>query len=189
MKSRRTLTSFGILALCLMAAPGLYAQRGRSGGAGGGIGGGGLRGNSSTGGIGRPADAGNRSGDAPGKPDKPEAKGQEKKGASSTSDNKIAEQISKNPQTVKNVQGLLPTGMTLEAASAGFKNRGQFIAALHVSKNLNIPFADLKTKMTGDNSESLGKSIHALKPGLTPEEVKSETKKAEKQAKDTEKTT
>ena len=41
--------------------------------------------------------------------------------------------------------------MTLDQASKGFKNQGQFIAALHVSRNLNIPFADLKTAMTGIN--------------------------------------
>ncbi len=39
--------------------------------------------------------------------------------------------------------------MTLNQASKGFKNQGQFIAALHVSQNLGIPFADLKTAMTG----------------------------------------
>jgi len=39
--------------------------------------------------------------------------------------------------------------MTLNEASKGFKNQGQFIAALHVSQNLGIPFADLKTAMTG----------------------------------------
>ena len=39
--------------------------------------------------------------------------------------------------------------MTLDQASLGFKNQGQFIAALHVSQNLGIPFADLKTAMTG----------------------------------------
>jgi hypothetical protein len=44
---------------------------------------------------------------------------------------------------------MLPAGMTLNEASKGFKNQGQFIAALHVSQNLGIPFADLKTAMTG----------------------------------------
>jgi len=44
---------------------------------------------------------------------------------------------------------MLPKGMTLNEASKGFKNQGQFIAALHVSQNLGIPFADLKTAMTG----------------------------------------
>src|SRR5439155_26462097 len=39
--------------------------------------------------------------------------------------------------------------LTLQAASAGFKNQGQFIAALHVSHNLNIPFDQLKAKLTG----------------------------------------
>jgi hypothetical protein len=39
--------------------------------------------------------------------------------------------------------------MSLNQASKGFKNQGQFIAALHVSQNLGISFADLKTAMTG----------------------------------------
>ena len=39
---------------------------------------------------------------------------------------------------------LLPQGMDLKTAESGFKNRGQFIAALHVSENLNIPFDQLK---------------------------------------------
>jgi len=75
----------------------------------------------------------------------------------------------------------------------GFKNQGQFIAALHVSQNLGIPFADLKTAMTGirpvttttttgghtttgsstggTTTESapllsLGQAIHKLRPGV-----------------------
>jgi len=47
------------------------------------------------------------------------------------------------------VTGLLPKDMSLDQASLGYKNQGQFIAALHVSRNLNIPYADLKTAMTG----------------------------------------
>lgn len=47
------------------------------------------------------------------------------------------------------MNALLPAGMTLNQASLGFKNQGQFVAALHVSRSLGIPFADLKTAMTG----------------------------------------
>jgi len=59
---------------------------------------------------------------------------------------------------------MLPSGMTLNTASRGFKNQGQFIAALHVSRNLHIPFVDLKRAMTGPNAMSLGQAIHTLRP-------------------------
>ena len=61
---------------------------------------------------------------------------------------------------------MLPQGMTLATASNGFRNQGQFIAALHVSQNLNIPFTDLKQAMTGPNPMSLGQWIHKLRPSV-----------------------
>ena len=63
--------------------------------------------------------------------------------------NPIAQKIQSNHGLQPKMSALLPTGMTLNQASLGFKNQGQFIAALHVSRNLGIPFADLKTAMTG----------------------------------------
>jgi hypothetical protein len=54
--------------------------------------------------------------------------------------------------------------MTVETAAAGFKNQGQFIAALHVSRNLGIPFVDLKAAMTGPAHDSLGQAIQSLRP-------------------------
>jgi len=73
---------------------------------------------------------------------------------------------------------MLPKDMTLNQASLGFKNQGQFIAALHVSQNLKIPFAQLKTAMTGidptlppgtttqqpTTTLSLGQAIQKLRP-------------------------
>jgi hypothetical protein len=50
---------------------------------------------------------------------------------------------------------------TLARAAIEFRNEGQFIAALHISPNLNIPFDQLKAKMTGDPSMSPGKAIDA----------------------------
>jgi len=47
--------------------------------------------------------------------------------------------------------------MTLNRASSGFRNQGQFIAAVHVSQNLGIPFADLRAAMLG-----------LPRPGTTP---------------------
>jgi len=77
-------------------------------------------------------------------------------------------------------KGLLPSGTDLKDACDGFKNLGQCVAAIHVSHNLDIPFACMKANMTGTppaagttcpsgtgtskNKMSLGKSIQALSP-------------------------
>jgi hypothetical protein len=74
--------------------------------------------------------------------------------------------IENNPALASRLLALLPSGTSLESAAAGFKNQGQFIAALHVSRNLNIPFADLKAAMTGKPHESLGRAIQELRPGV-----------------------
>jgi len=91
----------------------------------------------------------------------------------------ISQRIDRNPQLASRLQALLPAGMTLDQAAAGFKNQGQFIAALHVAHNLDIPFTDLKTDMTGPNHDSLGKAIHALKPTV---DATAEAKKANSEA-------
>jgi hypothetical protein len=69
------------------------------------------------------------------------------------------------------VKAGLPANTDLNAATAGFKNFGQFVAAVNVSNNLGIPFADLKSRMTGITmtgeatgapTSSLGQAIHQL---------------------------
>jgi hypothetical protein len=79
--------------------------------------------------------------------------------------NPIAQKISSHPQKAAKVQALLPAGMTLNQASKGFKNQGQFLAALHASKNLDIPFVQLRAEMTGRDQTSLGAAIRELKHG------------------------
>jgi hypothetical protein len=71
--------------------------------------------------------------------------------------------------------------MSLESAAQGFRNQGQFIAALHVSKNVGIPFDQLKTEMTGSNHRSLGQAIETLKPNA---DATKEVKTAEDEAKE-----
>ena len=73
----------------------------------------------------------------------------------------------------------MPPGTDLQAAASGFKNLGQFVAAVHVSHNLGIPFDQLKAKMQGPPTESLGKAIHELKPDA---DAKAQTKTAESEA-------
>jgi hypothetical protein len=79
-------------------------------------------------------------------------------------DRTIAASIAKDPRLEARVKAMLPAGMTLEQASEGFRNQGQFIAALQASKNLDINFADLKAEMTGDPPLTLGQAIEKLKP-------------------------
>jgi hypothetical protein len=88
--------------------------------------------------------------------------------------------LSQNTKLASKLQSLLPAGTDLTAASSGFKNLGQFVAAVHVSHNLGIPFDQLKAKMIGPPTESLGKAIQALKPDANS---KTETQKASEQAK------
>lgn len=76
--------------------------------------------------------------------------------------------------------GITVPGRNLQTACAGFKNLGQCVAALHVSKNLGIPFSDLQAKMTGAKPESLGKAIQDL--GGANVNAKGEAKKGNKQA-------
>jgi hypothetical protein len=99
--------------------------------------------------------------------------------------NPIASKIASKPNLNTKLTGMLPidplTGrtMTLNKASLGFKNQGQFVAALHVSQNLGIPFTELKSHMvtitpgapgtlpTATQTGSLGQAIQASKTSTT----------------------
>jgi hypothetical protein len=91
----------------------------------------------------------------------------------------VSDLLSQNTKLASKLQSLLPAGTDLTAASSGFKNLGQFVAAVHVSNNLGIPFDQLKTTMIGPPKESLGQAIHILKPAANS---KTETQKATTQA-------
>ena len=104
----------------------------------------------------------------------------------------------KNAKLEARLLPLLPAGITVHDAAQGFKNWGQFVAAVHVSNNLGIPFADLKTRMTGITPGtipgstvqtapmSLGQAIQSYKGAtatetglLSPTRINNEVKKAE----------
>jgi len=72
----------------------------------------------------------------------------------------FGERIERNPQLASRVHALLPPGVDLKTAAEGFKNEGQFLAALHASKNLNISFGLIRSKVIGH--KSLGQAIHEL---------------------------
>jgi hypothetical protein len=108
---------------------------------------------------------------------------------STTTLNPIAQKLQGKPLGDR-IQQMLPKNTTLDAASAGFKNQGQFIAAVHVSQNLGIPFTQLKATMLGTstttatnttstNPMSLGQAIQRLRPTVN---AGAEVERAETQA-------
>ena len=105
-----------------------------------------------------------------------------------TPNNPVAEKLSTKTSILNRVKTTLPANTDLNAATSGFKNFGQFVAAVNVSKNLGIPFADLKAAMTGTTLTgqptkqpvaSLGQAIRQLKGDVDPT---SEAQKASAQA-------
>src|SRR5580704_4407906 len=93
-------------------------------------------------------------------------------------------------------QGVLPAKADAKSACENFKALDECVAALHASKNEGLDFNCLKSNLTGvqtsadmssckgpagDKAMTLSKAIHAMKPDA---DAKTETKTAEKQAKD-----
>jgi hypothetical protein len=87
-----------------------------------------------------------------------------------------APQLAKHPKLAAKLLPLLPPGTNPTVAAAGFKNAGQFVAAVHVSNNLGIPFDLLKARMTGPRPMSLGQAIAELRPTVS---VDREVRRAE----------
>jgi hypothetical protein len=99
---------------------------------------------------------------------------------------RVANAFDRNPYLSAMLKPLVPPQSTLTQAAAGFKNQRQFIAALHLSKNLIIPFDQIKIRATGNHRMSLSDSIRDIRPSLTKNLAKAEVNKAEQQAKDDE---
>jgi hypothetical protein len=166
MKTCKALMMVMVLTLACSLA---FAQHGRSGGAGGAASPAGM-GSTMSPERGAPSTStGDRgmSGDHANAPASPRVDGKQSPD----------DVLSKNTKLSSNLDKLLPEGMTAQQACSGFKNLGQCVAAIHVSHNLDIPFNDLKSKVTG--GDDLGKAIQGLKPDA---DAKAETKKAKKQA-------
>ena len=95
----------------------------------------------------------------------------------------IAQKISSHPQLAAKLKPMLPPNITLDQAASGFKNQGQFIAALHVSQNLGLSFTELKTHMV-DEHLSLGQSIQAAKTTTDTQTATTAARRAEQEADD-----
>ncbi len=93
----------------------------------------------------------------------------------------VSDQLARNANLMSRLKALsiFPADADLTKEAAQFRNLGQFVAAAHVSQNLEIPWAAMKAKMIGDHPVSLGKAIEQLKPQA---DSKTEASKAEKEA-------
>ena len=173
----------GALVMLFVGSAPLFAQKPHGGGAGG-------AGNSGATGAamhGASGDHGNSAGNSA---------TTEGKGAAASSPTTVLTKNTKLDAHLTSLlqsKGLLAKGTDLKDACTGFKNLGQCVAAMHVSHNLNVPFACLSADMTGTapatgstcpsgtgtSKMSLGKSIQALSPNAS---AKTEEKSATKQA-------
>jgi hypothetical protein len=84
---------------------------------------------------------------------------------------------SEAPEPNTRLAAAVPAGMSAQQACAGFKGVRQCATALHAAQNLDIVFADLKSKLTA--GERLTAAVKELKPGV---DAKAEVQKAEQQA-------
>ena len=71
---------------------------------------------------------------------------------------KVQQKLQRNTNLASKLQGRLPAGTDLMTAADGFRNLGQFVAAVNVSNNLGLSFTELKTDMV-TNGMSLGQAI------------------------------
>jgi hypothetical protein len=91
--------------------------------------------------------------------------------------------LQQNSKLSSNLAGILGVSQSqLSSDASGFKNLGLFVAAVHVSKNLNIPFSQLSSTMAS-NGGNLGKAIHTLQPNLSNKQVKGAVNTAKHQSK------
>jgi hypothetical protein len=78
----------------------------------------------------------------------------------------VQQKLAKNTSLAAKLQSRLPAGTNLMEAADGFRNLGQFVAAVNVSNNLDIPFEKLKADMV-TKKMSLGQSIQDLRPATS----------------------
>lgn len=77
----------------------------------------------------------------------------------------VQQKLQRNTNLASKLESRLPAGTDLMTASEGFRNLGQFVAAVNVSNNLRIEFSKLKTAMVHDGM-SLGQAIQSQRSSV-----------------------
>jgi hypothetical protein len=100
----------------------------------------------------------------------------------------VQQKLQTNTALASKLQTRLPAGTDLTTAAAGFKNLGQFVAAVNVSNNLGLSFTDLKFRMV-DQNMSLGQAIQDLRPNTNETVIRTAETDADALIRSTEQTT
>jgi hypothetical protein len=96
----------------------------------------------------------------------------------------VAQKVQLDSHLRSMIEPLLPSGADPVEAAEGFPGLEQFVAAAHLSKNLEITFSKLKEQVLGPAEGRLTKALHTLKPDLSEDTVIDEVSKARRQTAD-----
>jgi hypothetical protein len=121
--------------------------------------------------------------------------GAQNSGTHSAAGANFAARLANNQTLSARLLPLLPSGFCattcatadLVKAAMGFRNQGQFIAALHVAKNLNLTAPQL-TQLLADmtakgDRDSLGQALHEVDTALDAQTIKTDVTLARQEAK------
>jgi hypothetical protein len=75
----------------------------------------------------------------------------------------VQRELQRNLVLADGLRGRLPRGADLNAAAAGFRRLELFVATVHASNNLDIPFSELKRRIVNDGM-TLGQAIQDIRP-------------------------
>lgn len=93
---------------------------------------------------------------------------------------KVASKFASNSELSSRASTILPPGSNVASAATGFHDEDQFLATAQASHNLNVPFADMKDRVTA--GQSLSDAIHAMKPEMSESEARAGAQTATTQA-------
>src|SRR6185437_11470198 len=80
------------------------------------------------------------------------------------------------------VKPLLPASTDMTRAAAGFEDTNQFMTTVHASRNMGIPFDQMKAQTTGKGHVSMEKAAKKLRPDLDDKTIKENLKLADRQS-------
>ncbi len=72
-------------------------------------------------------------------------------------------ELQRNPVLADGLRARLPRGTDLNAAAGGFRRLELFVATVHASNNLDIPFSELKRRIVNDGM-TLGQALQDIRP-------------------------
>ncbi len=83
----------------------------------------------------------------------------------------VQQKLQRNTKLASKLESRLPKGTDLMTAADGFKNLGQFVAAVNASYNHDLDFTKLKTAMV-DDGMSLGQAMKEQRPRTVTKDIR-----------------